>query len=71
MATNFDKALYGAPLGMTAEEEAAPPIEIEIENPDSVTIGMGGLEINLTPEEPEEGEFDANLAEEKIGRAHV
>lgn len=64
MATNFDKALYGAPLGMTAEEEAAPPIEIEIENPDSVTIGMGGLEINLTPEEPEEGEFDANLAEE-------
>ena len=64
MATNFDKALYGAPTGMTAEEEAAPPIEIEIENPDSVTIGMGGLEINLTPEEPEEGEFDANLAEE-------
>ena len=64
MATNFDKALYGAPMGMTAEEEAAPPIEIEIENPDAVTIGIDGLEINLTPEEPEEGEFDANLAEE-------
>lgn len=64
MATNIDKALYGAPMGLEelAAEEA--PIEIEIENPDSVTIGMDGMEIELTPSagEDEEG-FDANLAE--------
>jgi hypothetical protein len=40
------------------------PLEIEIENPDSVTIGMGGLEIELTPQAETSDEFDANLAEE-------
>jgi hypothetical protein len=40
----------------------AEPIEIEIENPESVTIGMGDLEIMLRPDDIED-EFDANLAE--------
>jgi hypothetical protein len=39
-------------------------VEIEIEDPEAVNIGMGDIEINLTPE-PKTGEdnFDANLAE--------
>lgn len=66
MATNMDKALYQAPVGleegMMVEE---PVLEIEIENPDSVTIGTDGLEIVLEPEKDwGEGGFDANLAEQ-------
>ena len=34
----MEPALYRAPLGLAMEDEEA--IEIEIENPDSVTIGM-------------------------------
>ena len=39
-----DKSLYAAPLGIEelAEEEQA--IEIEIEDPESVTIGIGDTE---------------------------
>ena len=40
-----------------------PAVEIEIENPEGVKIGIDGMEIDLMPEK-EEGEFDANLAEE-------
>jgi hypothetical protein len=62
MATNIDKALYSPPPGLPGLD--AEPIEIEIENPESVTIGMGGMEISLTPDRGEkEDEFDANLAE--------
>jgi hypothetical protein len=40
------------------------PIEIEIEDPESVTIGIGGLEVVLEPgEEGDENEFNDNLAE--------
>jgi len=65
MATNIDKALYQAPQGMLSLEETAPPIEIEIENPDAVSIGMGDLEIELVKSKAGEGgeSFDANLAE--------
>jgi len=58
MATNIDKALVPS---MIAEDPT--PIEIEIENPDSVTIDMGGLEVILTPEKEGQDDFDANLAE--------
>ena len=62
MATSsMDKALYGAPTGLGMMPE--PDIEIEIENPDEVNIGMDGLEIQLTPEPKSGGDFDANLAE--------
>lgn len=64
MATgDIDKGLYAAPVGLTEEEMMAPPIEIEIEDPESVTIGMGGLEIEIEKEEPTADDFDANLAE--------
>jgi len=63
MATNMDKSLYQAPLGIEALDEGPPEIEIEIEDPESVTIGMDGLEI-MIGKEPEGGdEFDSNLAE--------
>ena len=39
------------------------PIEIEIEDPKSVHIGIGGLEISMEPEEENSDTFDANLAE--------
>ena len=63
MATNLmDKALYPAPLGIGMEE--AEPIEIEIEDPESVAIKAGGVEILLEPgKEDIEDRFDANLAE--------
>ena len=72
MAT-MDKSLYAAPLGLETEEPGV--IEIEIEDPEGVKIGIDGLEIDLMPED-DMGEvaFDDNLAEhmddgelEKIG----
>jgi hypothetical protein len=63
MATNFDKALYQAPVGLEAIAQEEPEFEIEIEDPESVRIGMGGLEIEIEPDEPEDDEFNSNLAE--------
>jgi len=66
------KSLYAAPQGLEALD--MPDLEIEIENPDSVTVGIDGLEITLEPEAEAGGEFNSNLAEymddgelEKIG----
>jgi hypothetical protein len=58
----MDKGLYAAPLGMM--EEAGPPIEIEIEDPEEVRIGIGDLEIDLNPQKKNSEDFDINLAEE-------
>ena len=66
MATSsIDKGLYAAPLGIEDEDEMGmPQIEIEIEDPESVRIGMGDVEIELTPDaEGTAEDFDANLAE--------
>jgi hypothetical protein len=60
----MDKGLYAAPLGIEEEMGMAPPLEIEIEDPESVTIGMGDIEIELSPDkEATDEEFDANLAD--------
>jgi hypothetical protein len=61
MATNIDKALYQNPVGI---EEAAlneEPIEIEIIDPEQVNVHMDGLDLSITPTEPE---FDMNLADD-------
>ena len=68
MATNMDKGLYQAPTGLDEEVEALegemPEVEIVIENPDDVEIGIGGVVIDLMPEqEMDDTPFDANLAE--------
>ena len=60
----IEKSLYAAPQGLAslnAQDES--PIEIEIEDPESVRIGMDGLEIEITPDKESEDDFDANLAE--------
>jgi len=66
MATSsIDKGLYAAPLGIEENEEGMPPIEIEIEDPEAVRIGIGDIEIDLMPGDDETGgeDFDANLAD--------
>jgi hypothetical protein len=49
------------PLEPLMSEDAE--IEIEIENPESVSIGMDGLEVVIEPGKDTEDEFDSNLAE--------
>ena len=56
----IEKSLYAAPVGLeTLMEE--PAIEIEIEDPESVSINMGGMEIEIVPEEDD---LSKNLAED-------
>jgi hypothetical protein len=69
MATNIDKALFQQPTGIAAAAEAEEPIEIEIVDPESVTIGMGDLEIELSPGEESAEDFAANLADFMSGSA--
>jgi hypothetical protein len=61
----IDKGLYAAPAGIADMEVLVdmPEIEIEIEDPESVTIGMGDIEIELSPSKPTAEDFDANLAD--------
>ena len=63
MATNIDKALYAAPQSIEEAAQAEEPIEIEIVDPEQVTIGVDGMELTITPGKDENG-FDANLAED-------
>ena len=70
MATNMFPSMNPAPLGLDAlapEMEEGPGIEIQIENPDGVIVGMDGVEIDLMEIAKGgmgEDDFDANLAEE-------
>jgi hypothetical protein len=59
----IEKALYQAPVGIDSLAEQEPDMEIEIVDPESVTIGIDGLEIQIEPEEETADDFDANLAE--------
>ena len=63
MATSsMDKSLYAAPMGLDQGMDSA--FEVEIEDPESVTMRMGDIEIQIAPEEETGGEdFDANLAD--------
>jgi len=65
MATGMmDRGLYQAPMGLDQEAEMNPSgIEIEIEDPEEVNIGLGDIEIQLRPEKETAETFDANLAE--------
>lgn len=61
----IDKSLYAVPQGLEAlGDPNDPEIEIEIEDPESVTIGIDGQPL-LTIEADEESadDFDANLAD--------
>lgn len=67
MATNMFPSLSQAPLGLDSmvpeaqDFEDGPGVEIIIDNPDGVHIGMDGLEIDMMAGEEEA--FDENLAE--------
>lgn len=59
-----EKALYGAPQGLNGSAIAEEALEIEIVDPESVTISTGDMEMTIMPGEEDELEFGANLAEE-------
>ena len=63
MATNIDKALFQQPTGIATAAEELDPIEIEIVDPEEVSIKVGDTEIEIEPGEPSIDDFDANLAE--------
>ena len=61
---SIEKSLYQPPIGIEEKAELAPDeseIEIEIVDPEEVSIKMGDLEIEISDEPPD---FDSNLAEE-------
>ena len=62
----IEKSLYAAPQGLddlAAMDDSSPQIEIEIEDPEAVTIGIDGMEIEIVPDGGSEDDFNANLAE--------
>jgi len=62
MATSsMDKSLYQAPQGISDLME--PDLEIEIEDPESVSLHMGDIDIDLKPQKETAQDFDANLAD--------
>ena len=58
----IDKGLYEAPMGLDALS-SEPDLQIEIVDPEAVTIGIDGAVIELMKEEPRAEQFDANLAD--------
>jgi hypothetical protein len=61
---DVDKGLYAAPKGMEQLAEEEQEIEIEIVDPEEVTIKTGDMEITIDPDAMEDEEFSKNLAEE-------
>ena len=59
---SIENSLYAAPLGLDSLGEKESPIEIEIEDPESVTINAGDMEITIVPDG--EDDFGKNLAED-------
>ena len=64
MAINMDKSVSQAPQGIEELAATQPNLSIEIDNPDSVTLDDGSMEITITPGKETNDKFNANLAEE-------
>ena len=64
MAINIDKSVSQAPKGIEELAQGQTGLSIEIENPDSVTLDDGSMEITIQPGQEFNDEFNANLAEE-------
>jgi len=60
----IEKSLSQAPQGLEDLANAQPDLSIEIENPDSVTLDDGSMEITIEPGKEANDEFNANLAED-------
>ena len=61
---DIDKSLSQAPQGLEAMAMGQPDLSIEIENPESVTLDDGSMEITIIPGKEQDDEFNANLAED-------
>jgi len=59
---SIEKSLYQAPAGLGALDKE-PDIEIEIEDPEALSVSVEGEEIMSMDKEDGEEEFDENLAE--------
>ena len=66
---SIEKALNQAPEGLDEITEVLgePDIEIEIEDPESVSLKMGEIEIEFEPGRETPEDFNANLAEHMSG----
>jgi len=66
MAINVDKSVYQAPMGLDQDPQnpETNALSIEIENPESVTLDDGSMEITIQPGKENDDEFNANLAED-------
>ena len=58
----IDKGIYQAPVGLEEALNEEPALEIEIEDPESVEIGIDGMPILR---------IEPDAEDEEIGRAHV
>jgi hypothetical protein len=61
---DIDKSLAQAPQGLEELAMGQPDLSIEIENPESVTLDDGSMEITIVPGKEVDDEFNANLAED-------
>jgi hypothetical protein len=61
---DIDKSLAQAPQGIEELAQAQPDLSIEIENPESVTLDDGSMEITIVPGKEVDDEFNDNLAED-------
>jgi len=61
----IEKGLYAAPEGIEAEAVEESALEIEIVNPDAVTLDDGSMEITLIPggDETDIIDFGDNIAD--------
>ena len=68
-ASDMVPGIGGAPMGIDPlslddiQQDDTPAVEIMIENPDDVEIGIDGMVIDLMPEPETAEDFGANLAE--------
>ena len=66
MAVNVDKSVYQAPMGLDQDPQnpETDALSIEIENPESVTLDDGSMEITIVPGKEKDDKFNDNLADD-------
>jgi hypothetical protein len=60
---SIEKSLYAAPVGIEEALNDEPDLEITIEDPESVEIGVDGMPILRIEKDDEEDDFDENIAD--------
>ena len=59
----IEKSLYQAPEELDSLLNEEPDIQIEIEDPEDVSLTIGDMTLDLMPDESDE-DFNENLAEQ-------